>query len=262
MQSILIHRSPVIVLLLLLTTVTGVRAANAEDDKAFKFELLTMEGSRYRFNKETGDLEKLVLGNAGVSWVKQSVQGITSQAPTQVKTTATSATTAMTEKHVETIKTSMGSSATCIPVPNAGPHDPLEPEIRFYDDKNEDITDVITDDIRRASTPTITNYENKLSIAQSFNISDRISGTIMVRNSGDRRLRAMELTMSIPVNGKAKPEERHFLFVDKLGSTPPPQPGANGKEGMPLLQKVDIATPAGDIKGSPELRITYIQFAE
>jgi hypothetical protein len=259
-QSTAIHRSPVLILLVLLVTAGSVRAAGAEEDKTFKYELLNMEGSRYRFNKESGDLEKLVLGNNGVSWVKQSVQGITSQAPTQVKS---SASTIVTEKRIpETIKTSSGTTATCIPSPNSGPRDPLEPEIRFYDDKNEDITDVITDDTRRASAPTITNYENKLSIAQSFNIADRITGTIMVRNSGDKRLRALELTMSVVVNGKSKPEERHFLFVDKLGSTPPPQPGGNGKEGMPLLQKVDIATPAGEIKGSPELRITFIQFAD
>ena len=75
----------------------------------------------------------------------------------------------------------------------------------------------------------------------------------MVRNNGDKKLKALELTLSIPVSGKGKPEERRFLFVDKMKDfIAPPQPG---KDSPALLQRVDIPSPPGEIKGVPELRI-------
>ncbi len=240
----------------------SVRSAVAED-QPFKYDCFSMEGQRFRFNKETGDLEKLVMSGGSLSWVRQDVQA-SSQQPTDPKEPKV----ASAQKHnSDPIKTSTtGSSAIILPTPNApkqnAHQDPLDPEIHILDETNQDVTDILTDEHRKGAAPTITNYENKLSIAQTFNIGEHITGTIMVRNAGDKRLRAMELTMIIPVKGKAKPEERRFLFVDKAGQTPPPQPTSNGKEGMPLLQKVDIPTPAGEVISSPELRITYLQFAE
>ena len=253
----------------LVGTAVSVRSAVAED-LTFKYDCFSMEGQRFRFNKETGDVEKLVMNNGSLSWVKQAVQAGDKQ-PTDPNDPKVAAAQKRNSEAVKTSTTTQntGSSAIILPTPNtsypprqAVHQDPLDPEIHILDETNQDVTEFLTDEHRKGAAPTITNYENKLSIAQTFNIGEHITGTIMVRNAGDKRLHAMELTMIIPVKGKAKPEERRFLFVDKEGQTRPPQPTNNGKEGMPLLQKVDIPTPAGEVISSPELRITYLQFAE
>ena len=268
MKSNALYRSSFVVLLALgvLSTSVGVCSAAAEDQN-FKYETFSMEGQRLRFNKETGEVEKLVMTATGMAWVKQDVVQGGAQ-PTDPKDQKVAAAQKPTTDIKSSTKQSSGTTATIVQTPTGYPprqvvqQDPLDPAIHILDDTNQDITDILTDEHRKGSAPTITNYENKLAIAQTFNIGEHITGTIMVRNAGDKRLRAMELTMVIPVKGKAKPEERRFLFVDKTGQTPPPQPTANGKEGMPLLQKVDIPAPAGEVISSPELRITYLQFAE
>ena len=232
------------------------RASALDDDN--QYEMFKDQDGRYRFNNKNGEVEKMIKDGDIIDWqivpTKKSVRP-----PTEVKETASK--TKPARAPAPAPKENKDSDvASPKPPPPDKIDDPFDPDVHIIGPDNEDITELITDEHRKNAETTITTYINKLSLSHTIQIGERIKGTIMVRNNGDKKLKALELTLSIPVNGKNKPEERRFLFVEKAkGFIAPPQPG---KDSLPLLQRVDIPAPPGDIKGSPELRISYLQFAE
>ncbi len=142
------------------------------------------------------------------------------------------------------------------PGPEAEPHVARTPP-----PENDPIAD-ITDTDRKEAAATIASYEKKLSILHTLRFSSRIEGTILVRNTGDRRIKMLELTLSLPVSGQSKIEEQRLLFVDKTGSVAPPKP-ANPTQGTSALMKVDLPCPSGAVGAElPELQVSYLQFAE
>jgi hypothetical protein len=127
-------------------------------------------------------------------------------------------------------------------------------ELRFAIEEN------VTDADRAAAKETIDAYESKLSILQTIKVGERLQGTLMVRNSGEKRIKVLELTLVVSVNGKEKPEEHRLVFV-KNGHNAPPQPSRKGADGAALM-RVDFPCPADGVKGAPELKLTYLKFEE
>ena len=211
-----------------------------------------MNGVLHRFDRKSGALEKLQPGAEGLIWVSVDVR-VTDKAPAKK----------VTAENQPKISTPTPPYPPRTNSENAQIGDKKSSAPRIFDDKDQDITDLVTDFDRRSSIPDIAAYEKKTSLSHTVQIGERITGNILVRNLGDRRLKALELTMLVPVIGRDKPEEHRFLFLDsKQGYISPPQPSATGKDAEALLQKVDLPCPAGGVKGSPELRITHIKFAE
>jgi hypothetical protein len=117
----------------------------------------------------------------------------------------------------------------------------------------------ITDADREASAGRIADYMNKLSILQTLKVGDHIEGAIMLRNTGEKRIELLELTLCASVNGREKPEQFRLVFANKKDLVSPPQPSRKGGEGAALM-RVKIPSPAGGVKGAPELKLTYLQF--
>jgi hypothetical protein len=234
-------------ILFLLVSAFFCGAAHAEGvDKPFRYDSFTMDGSLHRFDRETGVLEKLQHTPDGLVWVPVEVR-VSMKAPEKKPSEAKVAIPAPPKANSE----------------NATIGEKKKGGIRIFDPNDQDITDIVTDFDRRASIADISAYERKTSLSHTVQIGDRITGNILVRNLGDRRLEKLELTLVVPVIGTDKPEMHRFLFIDKReGYVSPPQPSSTGKDAEALLQKVDLPCPAGGVKGSPELRITHIKFAE
>ena len=216
-------------------------------DEALRYDSFTMDGLIYRLDKKTGNLEKLQKLESGLTWVKVEVQ-VSNSSPIGPKTSPVSSHTSSNE--LGQMNQPPKERNSCVA------------PFQLFDEQDNDITDAITDADRKSALAAIAVYEGKLSISHTVKMSDKITGNILLKNLGDKRLRALELTMQVPVIGRDKPEEHRFLFLDKPGMVNPPQPGSGVKEASALLQKVDIQSPAGGIKGTPELKVTYIKFAD
>jgi hypothetical protein len=255
-MSLTLSRWPAVLVLCLIASASLCRDAAAEStvEETMRYEIFTAEGSRFRFDKKTGDLFKLEFHNAIPMWVKQDVRyaeaGATAASTQQPAAKSSGDTQPAAKSNVD---------STC--VAPTGHATPTGPVIQIFDDENNDVTPLVSDGDRKNATAVIAGYENKLSILQTVKVGDKIEGTIMVRNSGEKRLRLLELTLSLNVNGKEKPEEHRLLFVEKKGNVSPPQPSTKGADGAALM-RVNIPCPAGGVKGSPELKLTYLQFAD
>jgi hypothetical protein len=238
--------------LLILSSVICASAYAEGVDEPNRYDSFTISGVLHRFDRKTGALEKLIIGADGVPYWANVTVRYSENAP--IKKATPEKVTAENQPKVTVPKTNSE---------NAQIGEKKSSAPRIFDDKDQDITDLVTEFDRRSSIPDISAYEKKTSLSHTVQIGERITGNILVRNLGDRRLKALELTMFVPVIGREKPEEHRFLFLDsKTGYVSPPQPSATGKEAESLLQKVDLPCPAGGVKGSPELRITHIKFAE
>jgi hypothetical protein len=219
----------------------NVAAEGAAVEESLRYELFTSNGARYRFDKKTSELDKLEFVNGMPTWVRQAVNCAGSDAvATKPSLTDQSSTQATGNKNQAQVTESHAA--------------PMAAPIFIDDDGHE----MISDADRRSAKAAIDGYESKLSILQTVKVGDRIEGTIMVRNSGDKKVRVMELTLLLNVNGGDKPEEHRLVFsADR--KNPPPQPSAKGADGAALM-RVNIPCPAGGVKGSPELKLTYLQF--
>lgn len=226
---------------------------SADDDKEnlddVRYELIKNGKELLRFDKKTGELARMEKNDDGsISWILIPVRKSNAVA-TKPKTENKGAPTIGPDEHAQ------GR-------PEAQKKKIAAPDL-FGPNGEKLEEDFITDYDRRASLGAIASYEKSLSVCHTVQIGDRIAGTFLIKNKGDKKLKTLELTMLVPVVGREKPEEHRFLFVDKEGSTnPPPQPAPAGKEPEALLQKVDIPCPAGHAKGSADLKITYLKFAE
>jgi hypothetical protein len=232
-------------------------AARAEgDDEAnppqedIRFDLFKADGEVYRFDRKTGEILKIVKTKEGFMAVPQPVL-IAGKSATRAKPDAPRSAKGANETETAQSDPSTKKLATCVP------------PIQFFNEQGEDITYEVSDQDREAAKGTILAYRDGLSLLQTLDIGERISGNVLVRNIGERRLKVLELTLQVPVVGRDKPEEHRFLYVDRPGKEDvPPQPTGGGKEGKHLLQKIDLPSPPGGIKGSPILRVSYLKFAD
>ena len=215
----------------------------AEGDD-IRYETFKMDdGIRYRFDRVTGKMDRLEKDGEGLVWVLVPIrQG--KKSAELVKPVAPAIQTTQSDKPDNTDMAALGEPKKKSP-------------IKMEDDKGNDITDVVSDFDRKNAEADIVGYMDKISFPSALKSGDRITGTMLLRNTGDRKLRQLELSLYIPVVGCDKPEISRFLFTDKPGSVPPPQPS-----GLPLKQDIDLPSPPGAGKGLPELRVTYVRFAD
>ena len=223
---------------------------SAEDDATdVRYELIKNGKELLRFDKTTGELSRMERNEDGtISWVLVPVRGtkLIAAKPKELKPAPTIAPdeAATVQRTEET-------------------HKKGNPAPQLFTEDGQDLSEVITDYDRRAAVSSIAGYEKNLSVCHTVQIGDRIAGTFLIKNKGEKKLKMLELTMMIPVVGAEKPEIHRFLFVDKPGSTnAPPQPAPAGKEPEALMQKVDIPCPAGHAKGSADLKVTFVKFAD
>lgn len=219
-------------------------SAEDPDNGDVVFEFFKNGKEFLRMNKKTGKVERMITNEDGtISWGEMKVRegnGAVASKP----------------KPAPTIQ----QDESAAPGPKVDIKKKLAPA-DLEDDQGRKLEDLITDYDRRTAAAAIASYEKSLSVCHSVQIGDRIAGTILMRNKGDKKLKVLELTMYVPVVGREKPEEHRFLFVDKPGSSSlPPQPSAGGAEPEALTQKVDIPCPAGHARGSADLKITYLKF--
>lgn len=237
------------VALALLAPTYGVRAADDTEqinEKRYYFEKI--EGVLYRFDSVTGKMQKLQRNGVNFTWV-------------DVETAESN--TAPRQDNTASRKEERPPKPKDSTLPHLDEKKKREPgQIKLFNADDEEITDVVTDEDRKRGAGDVATYEPHMSISHTLKTDDKIEGTLLIRNLGQKRLRVLELTMVLQVIGRDKPEEHRFVFVDQPGRTGPPQPGANGKDPLVLLQKVSIPCPAGGVKGQPELRMTYIRYTE
>jgi len=226
---------------------TSTQAAQGVE-KNKRFDSFMMDGALHRLDLITGNVQKLSkLPTGALQWVSVDVQSSDAPASTQLIPPSE-------------LPTSVQAKLPAPPyqVQNAANTGRRAPTIE--DEDGNVISDVVTSDDRKNCVPLIATYESKVSLSHTVQIGDKITGNILIKNIGDRRIKTLELTMFVPIIGRDKPEEHHFMFKDQPGSTTPPQPGSNGRDPVALLQKVDIPCPSGGVKGSPELKISFIRF--
>jgi hypothetical protein len=209
------------------------RAEGAAED--LRYEFYKIEGVVHRFDRKTGDVEKLTGTPERLAWVKVEVQPAKpSSAPKQkddpVKPPAVAA-----RKDVA---------------------------INLWDDQGNDITEAISDLDRKNAAAGIEAYQSYIGMIAATQTGSRITGVLTIENKGDKRIRALEVTMLVNVIGGEKPEQFRFVLLDKPGATRPPQPALGGKADAAALLKIDVPTPAGGVKGSPEFKVTYLRLAE
>ncbi len=210
-----------------------------------RYDSVKVDGVLYRLDKRTGLLEKLAkTPTGGLNWIAQEVPTGKPEAQDAPKEPAREVTT---HKDAPSATTPVRATA-----------------ITLVDLDGNAIPEAITDANRQAASGTIASYEGKLGIIQTLHITDRITGILMLKNLGDKHLKTVELSVIVPVAGSEQSEIHRFLLQEKpaAGCAAAPQPAQNGKEAQSILQKVDVPAPAGGVKGSPEIKITYLKFAE
>lgn len=246
MRRISLLVSAVAVTLLFCTSTHA--AQGVEQNK--RYDSFMMDGALHRLDLITGNVQKLTkLANGALQWVAVDVQSSDAVA-------APGSAPALPSELPTSVQVKI--PAPPYQVQNAANVGRRAPTIE--DEDGNVISDAVTSDDRKACVPLIASYENKVSLSHTVQIGDKITGNILIKNIGDRRIKVLELTMFVPIIGRDKPEEHHFMFKDQPGSTTPPQPGSNGRDPTALLQKVDIPCPSGGVKGAPELKISFIRF--
>lgn len=243
-------------LIVLLTLVAGassdVRAEGVQETGIY--DSFMMDGTLHRFDKRNGKLQKMTRSPNGLQWVEVKVIEAqpTSAAPEPVAQNQPDPSPYIPDS-VRNQQPQQGNSASL----GVGPRRGGAPVID--DDETpqaaKPATEEITPEVRRDNLPTIASYENKVMPSHAIQIGERMKGNIFMKNVGDRRIKVMELTMFVHVKGLEKPEEHHIVFANKPGFIAPPQPSANA-----LLYKVDMPAPSGEVKGPPDVKITYLQF--
>ena len=237
----------------LLLALSAVALAAAEGDEPsdprqedIRFDLFKADGEVYRFDRKTGEILKIVKTKDGFMAERQSIR-IVGKLPPKGKPEAPRPVN-------ETDETETAQ-------PDSRPKKAAA-TIEFFDDQGNDITYQITDQEREASKAAIQTYREGLSLSHTLQMGERITGGILVRNIGGKKLKALELLLQVPTVGRDKPEEHRFLYVDRPGQPGPPQPATAGNDGNYVLQKVDLPCPPGGLNGSPDLKVSYLKFAD
>lgn len=238
----------------------------------------------FRFDNQTGDIEKLVKANAGLPmWVKCEIQP-QKGAPSAVQTMAVApspwpaaAAPAMLAQNnnfgaqsaqprvAQLIEPMMPTAVETM----AYKAEPVAQKAsmrapRLYNEFDVEITDDINDADRTACRSQISAYEKSLSFMSTIGIGgDRTTGILTIANNGSRRIKMLEVSVCASKAGKDKPEVLHrVLFADKPNCEKPPAPSENGAKAAAVMKRVDIPTPSGSISGKPDVRVTYIKFEE
>jgi hypothetical protein len=213
-----------------------------------RYDIFKYEDGRYRFDRMTGKLEKMIITPEGVMYVEQPVVvSKKSASGTVARKTAPDADLAPAVNHTDNTVSQIGEVKK-------------PARIQLYDENDKKLSEDVTDEDRKASLPDIARYEKDLAVMQNLKLSDRINGAIVVRNKGDRRIQKLEMTLVVPVQDKA-PAEYRFLYVDSGAPDAPLQPVA-GNQSISWFQKVDLDSPAGNTKGNLDVKVTYIKFYE
>ncbi len=235
------------VVALLFVAIPSWSAEEGENLDDVRYELVKNGKELLRFDKKTGEMCRMEKNDDGtISWVAIPVRkgNAVATKPKEPKPAPTIAPEETAQLRQEEPKRKLAAPG-------------------IEDELGQNIAELVTDYDRRASLSAISSYERNLSVCNAVQIGDRIAGMFLIKNKGDKKLKMLELTMLVPVVGRDKPEEHRFLFVDKPGATnSPPQPAPPGKEPEALLQKVDIPCPAGHAKGSADLKVTFVKFAD
>ncbi|HYF51010.1 MAG TPA: hypothetical protein VEJ63_16475 [Planctomycetota bacterium] len=221
--------------------------ARAETPADIRYELFRDENGRYRFDRFTGKLEKMSITPEGVVYTEMPVL-VSKKSPAGTRKPAAMEVEAEPEPRQKEM-------ATINPGRRPG-------KIDFEDEKGNKLSEDITDEDRKSAIADIARYEKDLAIMQTLKSGDRIAGAIVVRNKGDRSIQKLEVTLYVPVVGKDRPEEYRFLFVDNGAEGAPLQPLGTTGESRSWLQPVDVASPAGNVKGNLDVKLTYIKFYE
>lgn len=220
-------------------------------EEEIRFELFRLEGQTYRLDRKTGEFLKLIRGADGrLIGVRERVQIVETE-PKKVQRSGPKGEVPPEENGAAQIQPGIDRETR---KKKLG-------DIEVFGEDGKPIPFQVYDTDRKDSLPAIASYQDRISTIQALDIGERITGNILVKNLGEKKLKALELTLSIPVVGLEKPDEHRFLFADKPGFPPPPQPGT-GKDILALLQKVDLPSPPGGVKGALVLRVSYIKFAE
>jgi hypothetical protein len=220
------------------------------------YDSFMMDGALHRFDKRNGKLQKMTRSPNGLQWVE--VQVTEAQTTTLQPTVQPLDPSRYIPESVRDQQPQQGNSASIGVGPRRGGAPVIDDDEAPQAAKPA--TDEITPEIRRENLATIASYENKVMPSHAIQIGERMKGNIFMKNAGDRRIKVLELTMFVHVKGLEKPEEYHIVFANKPGFIAPPQPGANGRESSALLYKVDMPAPSGEVKGPPDVKITYLQF--
>lgn len=248
-----------LLLLPLAAALGGAWAAAAEGDEDanppqedIRFDLFKADGEVFRFDRKTGEILKIVKTKEGFVAVPQPVR-IVGKLLGKIKPDLPFALPQTSVK---------GASEAGMAQFDSSAKKPSGATIEFFDEQGNDITYQVTDQDREAAKGAILAYQDSLSLIQTLDSRDKISGNILVRNKGEKKLKVLELTLQIHIVGREKPEEHRFLYVDRPGEAGPPQPAEGGREGNAVLQKVDLPCPPGGLMGSPVVKVSYLKFAE
>jgi hypothetical protein len=259
--------SKVLLLCLTLTSVCGL--VSAEENRYRSW--IDDRNVLHRFDNVSGDIEMLVKPASGPAmWVRCEVaqakpaQKVAQQQHVEFPAAPNYVAPAPMPQPINTSSRNPGAiidgqtetMATPLPdlprrAPGAGP--------KFEDDTGRDISDDVNDADRTLSRMAIAGYDRKLSLINTIRVAnDRITGSIMLENKGERHIKVLELTMFVRTVGKdgVLPHAR-FLYSPKT-NLKPPQPG----DPISVMQKVDLPQPTGVISGSPEIKVTYIKFED
>lgn len=213
-------------------------ALDQDGDKInFRWEILKIEGELFRFDRKTGELERIEVGK---ELKKVEPRTAPASEPERPRERPRPSNNAPIIDELDGVK--------------------LAPENEYL------VPREIGDAHRRACQRVLAEYAGNLGLISTTCIKgDRIQGLISVRNNGDRKLEALELTLEVPTpNPNTKDGVETFRFV--LGYQPenpakPPQPAKKPDEKpTSVYLKVDVQAPPGSV-GKPDLKPTYLKFS-
>ncbi len=115
----------------------------------------------------------------------------------------------------------------------------------------------ITDELRKSAAAAIAAYGKEIVISHTLEIGQRIEGTVLLRNNGDKHVVKLELTLVIPIKDQEEPFEQRLVFSEKDWNFPIL---TTEKDVPVVLRRIDMPSPT--LNAEPEFRITYLQFAQ
>ncbi|MCZ7648852.1 MAG: hypothetical protein M5U26_26945 [Planctomycetota bacterium] len=218
---------PVLLALLALGASSARAESKGDDEKdTYRYEVIKVDGEIYKFDKKTGELIPLKAGAPA-------------KRPEPVESTKESA---RPEPRKNGLPVLGG-------VEDAAPGEAYVPR-------------ALTDVHRTRAKDDLAAYRDNLGILSVLDISgDRLRGTLNVSNKGQRKLLALELTISM-VDGGGQKVEHRVVMGPHPGQEPPPQPSRQqGEESKKAYLRVDFPAPAG-LRGKISVDPTYIKFDE
>lgn len=208
------------------------QAADGDDGNkdTYRYDVILIEGKPFRFDKKTGDM--VPLHPTGAPKVKES----------------------------ESKQTGASVAEASPPKPRNGR--PILVGVDNAVGAEEFVPLEITDTHRDQASSDLAAYREQIGITSILDISgDRLKGTILTTNKGDKRLLALELCISMK-DGSGNPVTHHVLMGPHKGSELPPQPPRKeGADGSKSWLKIDLPAPVG-LRGKIDVKASYLKFDE